>query len=196
MTQLNSSSSKLSADDRYELAAVAQNQERTNNPKHLILMGVFIVVISLIVLALAWRSKSAAIEDLDKKSRELAQINQLIEDIQRLEAEQETNPLEDINQPIPDIFSQFTRYATQAKLSQDIGFPSNSNSSSRVQPMLNSTRITYPYSVRNPSLASLLDWVNISTEQIPGLGIQELTLKPESQNWLLKVTYVRYERKE
>lgn len=191
MSQLNASNPKLSPDDRYELAAGAQNRERTNSPKHLIVFGLVIVVLSLIILAIAWRSKASAMDDLGKRSRELAQIHQLIDNIQTLERSQEADPLGDENQAISDILSQFKRYAKQSKIEHDIGIPTGSR-----QPMLNSTKVTYPYSVRDPSLAYLLDWINLSVEQIPGLGVQEMTLKPEAKNWLLKVTYVRHERKE
>ncbi len=195
MTQLNPTNTRLSADDRYELATIAQSHERTNSPKHLVILGLFIVIASLIILIFAWRIKAGAIESYSQRANELTRIHQLITNIETLESAQNVNPLQDENQPISDILSQFKRYATQAKIASDIGLPGN-NKTSRVQPMLNSTRIIYPYSVRDPSLVSLLDWVQISTEQIPGLGVQGITIKPEAKNWSLKVTFVRYERNE
>ena len=196
MTQLNPTKTRLSDDDRYELATVAQIHERANSPKHLVVLGLFVVLVSLVILIFAWRIKAGAIENNRRKADELTRIHELIANIETLENAQNVNPLQDENQPIPDILSQFKRYATQAKIERDIGLPSNNNKTSRVQPMLNSTKIIYPYSVRDPSLASLLDWVQISTEQIPGLGVQEITIKPEAKNWFLKVTFVRYERNE
>ncbi|MGV6815264.1 MAG: hypothetical protein ACWA5W_09700 [Phycisphaerales bacterium] len=183
---------RLSKDDRYELAAIAQNQLRLNSPKHLLALGIFCVVISLVILAIAWQSRAGAEKSLAKRQRELTQINQLITQITALEAAQASNPDQDRFKPIPDMLSQLKRFGTQAQLEHDIGLPKNQKS----LPEGNAILKKYPYVLRDPSLERLLDWIRISTEQIPGLEVTDLTIKPAKNDWTMTVTLSRYERKE
>ncbi len=192
MSQLNTPQGKLSPDDRYELAARAQNQQRLNYPKHLIGLGLLLVVISLVVLVISWQVRSAAQEANTRVAYELTQIEQLITDIQTLEASQATSQDRDRGQPIPDMLSKFKRYGIQAKLENDIGLPKNPKS----RPEGNARLMSYPYTLRDPSLEHLLDWVRISIDQTPGLGVTSMEIKPAKQDWTMTITLSRYERNE
>lgn len=192
MSQLNTPQGKLSPDDRYELAARAQNQQRLNYPKHLIGLGLLLVVISLVVLVISWRVRSAAQEANTRVAYELTQIERLITDIQTLEATQATSQDRDRGQPIPDMLSKFKRYGIQAKLENDIGLPKNPKS----RPEGNARLMSYPYTLRDPSLERLLDWVRISIDQTPGLGVTSMEIKPAKQDWTMTITLSRYERNE
>lgn len=192
MSQLNTPQGKLSPDDRYELAARAQNQQRLNYPKHLIGLGLLLVVISLVVLVISWQVRSTAQEANTRVAYELTQIEQLITDIQTLEASQATSQDRDRGQPIPDMLSKFKRYGIQAKLENDIGLPKNPKS----RPEGNARLMSYPYTLRDPSLEHLLDWVRISIDQTPGLGVTSMEIKPAKQDWTMTITLSRYERNE
>lgn len=192
MSQLNTPQGRLSADDRYELAARAQNQQRLNYPKHLIGLGLLLVVISLVVLVISWQVRSAAQEANTRVAYELTQIEQLITDIQTLEATQATSQDRHRGQPIPDMLSKFKRYGIQAKLENDIGLPKNPKS----RPEGNARLMSYPYTLRDPSLEHLLDWVRISIDQTPGLGVTSMEIKPAKQDWTMTITLSRYERNE
>ncbi|PCI08244.1 hypothetical protein COB72_08690 [bacterium] len=192
MSQLNTPQGKLSPDDRYELAARAQNQQRLNYPKHLIGLGLLLVVVSLVVLVISWQVRSAAQEANTRVAYELTQIEQLITDIQTLEATQATSQDRDRGQPIPDMLSKFKRYGIQAKLENDIGLPKNPKS----RPEGNARLMSYPYTLRDPSLEHLLDWVRISIDQTPGLGVTSMEIKPAKQDWTMTITLSRYERNQ
>ena len=185
-------STPMSSDDRYELASIAQNQHRLNNPKHLLGMGIFVVILSVIFLAIAWQSRSSATKALANDTRTLENIRELIADITSLEESQANSSGQDQFKSIPDILSQFKRFGVQAKLEHDIGLPKDPKS----RPEGNAKLMTYPYTLRDESLEHLLDWIRISTEQIPGLEVTDLTIKPARNDWTMTVTLSRYERIE
>lgn len=192
MSALGTSNTRLSSDDRYELAAKAQNQQRLNYPTHLIVMGLVLVVISIIIVALAWQSRSSASTQLENKAYELTQVKSLITEINALQLSLATKSSLDEFEPILDIYSRLEDFATQAKLETKLGPPSNPQS----LPQGNARKKTYPYTVRDSSLEHMLDWINISTQQIPGLEVQDITIKPTAQAWTMVVTLSRYERNQ
>ncbi len=192
MSHLEISHDRLSADDRYELAAKAQNQQRLNYPTHLIALGLILVFASIVVLAIAWQVRARAHKDNLKAANNLAQIKLLINDIQLLEMAQTNDSNFDEHTPIPDMLSKFKRYASQAKLKNELGIPKNPTSRREG----NARKMTYPYTVMDPSLEHLLNWVKIATEQTPGLKVTDLEIKPTKLNWTMRVTFTRYERIE
>jgi len=192
MSSLRTPSGRLSPDDRYELAARAQNQQRLNYPRHLIVLGGLLVFISIVLLAIAWQIRSSAISSNTKKADDLVRIKQYIGDINALALAQKINPRQNEYDRIDDILSQFQRLASQSKLEHDIGLPIRP----KTIPVGNARKLTYPYTVRDNSLEHLLDWVKISKEQIPGLEVSDLSIKPNTQDWTLTVTFTRYERKQ
>ena len=195
MSMVNTTSGRLSADDRYELAAIAQNQERLNYPKHLIFVGLMLVGLALIIFIVGWRMRSSALKANSLKAVELASINELIDELNTLEATQANDPDQDLYQPIPDIFSRLERFATQAKLENKLVLPSGRRNTNRSRPITgNARQMLYPYTIRDSSLEHMLDWIKISTEQIAGLEVTDLEIKPAKQNWTMTVTLSRYER--
>lgn len=192
MSSLNTSSTRLSADDRYELAARAQNQQRLNYPTHLIVLGSLLVFVSIVMLVIAWQVRSSAQSTNFKRTNEIVQIEQLISEIQSLKASRASDLTLDQNAPIPDMLSKLKRYAAQANLDNELGIPRNPTSRTEG----NARKMTYPYTVIDPSLEHLLDWVKISMDQIPGLEVTDLEIKPTKLSWTMKVTLARYERIE
>jgi len=183
---------RLSADDRYELAAKAQHQQRLNYPTHLIALGLILVFASIVILAIAWQVRSSAHKAHLKVASKLVQIEQLVAEIQAIERAQTNDSTLDEHAPIPDMLSKFKRYASQAKLKNELGIPIKPTSRREG----NARKMTYPYTVMDPSLEHLLDWVKISLDQTPGLEVTDLEIKPTKLNWTLKVTFTRYERIE
>ncbi len=187
---------RLSDDDRYELASIAQNQQRLNYPQHLILIGIMLVVVSIVALVVGWQSRSGAQKNNIKQANDLVAIESTISQIIALEQAQESNPDQDLLQPIPDMFSRLERYATQAQLESKLVLPKG-NSQSRSRPIAgNATQKIYPYTIKDPSLEHLLDWIEISTSQIPGLEVRDIEIEPAKNDWTMKVTLSRYERNE
>ena len=188
----NPSNNSMTADDRYELAALASNQQRLNFPSHLITIGAIAVFASLIILFISWQSRSKAQSTYTKQSYKLVNIESLITQITTLEITRASSQDRDDGKPIPDMLSKLKRYATQAKLENELGLPRNPKS----RPEGNARLMTYPYTLRDPSLEHLLNWIRISTDQIPGLSVTDLTIKPAKNDWSMSVTLSRYERNE
>ena len=192
MSTLDSTNPRLSRDDRYELAARAKNQQRMNHPTHLVVLGIILVVVALVVLAVAWRTRAAAATTSAREAQELVSIENLIEQIRAIETAQNDAGQADIFQPMPEILSRLQSYGQRAGLENDVGLPQNPNR--RVEG--NALLRTYPYTVRDPSLESLLGWLRIAQREIPGLEVRELELQPGNQYWTMTVVLSRYERNE
>lgn len=192
MTTLDTDARRLSPDDRYELASRAQSQQRLNNPRHLIMLGVVLVIVSLILLVIAWQTQAKAKQKNESRARSLVKIEQLIGEIQALSASQNSSTEQDIYQPIPGILSKLQGYGRQAQLANEVGLPRNS----QTRPEGNAKLTTYPYTLRDPSLEHLLDWVRIAKREIPGLQVRELSIQPANQNWTMTVVLARYERNQ
>ncbi len=191
MTTLDASNSRLTADDRYELATRAQNQQRNNSPRHLIMLGVLLLIISLIVLGVAWQTRAAALNANQQMARDAVKVQNLIAEIEALKLAQSLQTEEDIFQPLPDILSTLQSLARQAQFEVDLGLPRNPLS----RPEGNAILKTYPYVVSDPSLEHLLDWIKLAQQQIPGLQVRELSIQPRNLNWTMSVVLARYERK-
>lgn len=181
----------MTPDDRYELATRAQNQQRSNSPRHLIMLGALLLVISLIVLGVTWQTQAAAAKTNAQTARDLVKIENLIIEIEALKLAQSSKTEEDIYKPLPDILSTLQNLAKQAQFESDLGLPRNPIN----RPEGNAILKTYPYIVSDPSLEHLLDWVRLAQQQIPGLQVRELSIQPRNQNWTMSVVLARYERK-
>ncbi|MCA9277020.1 MAG: hypothetical protein KDA29_13445 [Phycisphaerales bacterium] len=191
MSTLDASNTRLTPDDRFELASRAQGQQRLNAPRHLIVMGVLLLIISLIALGVAWQTNAAASKKNERAARDLVKIEGLITEINALKAARATNPDDDKLKPLPDILSTLQNLATRAGL-QDVGLPRNQSSRPEGDAILK----TYPYTnINDASLENLLEWVRLAEQDIPGMQVRELTLQPRPQSWSLSVVFARYERR-
>jgi hypothetical protein len=193
MSALDARQARLSADDRYELASRAQNQQRLNAPKHLIVLGVMLLVIALIALGIAWQTQSAAAEKNGRAARDMIKIENLIADITLLQATLSTDTDSDILKPQPDILSKLEAMGERAGLASGIGLPNNQSSRPEGDLILRS----YPYrNIRDRSLESLINWVRLAEQEIPGLHVREISIQPRSNAWSMDVVLARYERRE
>jgi hypothetical protein len=191
VSTLDAGNARLTPDDRFELASRAQNQQRLNAPKHLIVLGVILLVVSLIALGVAWQTRSSAMQKNEREARNLVKIEGLIGEIGTLRAARENNPNDDILEPLPDILSTFQNLASRAGL-QQVGLPRNQGSRPEGDAILK----TYPYTnINDDSLENLLEWVRLAEQEIPGMQVRELTLQPRPQSWSMSVVFARYERR-
>jgi hypothetical protein len=192
MSTLDARQSRLTADDRYELAMRAQNQQRLNSPKHLIVLGILLLVVSLVAFGVAWQTQRSALEKNELAARDLARVESLIQDIQSLQAAQAVNPNDEMLRPLPGILSTLENLGERAGLDA-VGLPRNQGSRTEGDAELK----TYPYNnVRAQSLESLLNWVRLAEQEIPGLHVRELTIEPRTTAWSMDVVLARYERKQ
>lgn len=181
---------KLSADDRYELASRAQMHERRSRPAHLVAFGVLFFVAAVMFLAFAWKHNSASENKLLGNRVAAVNVEQMMERIKQLEIAQSESTGDDLYAPIPDILTRITRIGEQVGLQNPIGLPRNTPPRTEGSARL----MSYPYTVRDQSLQGILEWIQQTQEQIPGLQVRDLAINLNAQSWVVKVTLTRYER--
>ncbi len=192
MSTLDANKARLSADDRYELATRAQNQQRLNAPRHLIAMGMVLLAVSLIAAGFAWKTQAGAKKKNEAAANNLVKIESLIEQIQSLQAASTGSAQLDILKPLPDILSTLESLGPRASLKNSIALPRNQNSRPEGDLILK----TYSYeNINDPSIERLLDWVRLAEQEIPGLHVREISIEPRQQYWSMDVILARYERK-
>lgn len=184
--------SRLSADDRYELASRATLHARKSRPVHLVLFGVAVLVAAAISFMYSWRYNNAAERTLVNSSVSAISVERMIAQIHELETAQSQSPVNDKFIPIPDILTRITRVGEQVGLENDLNLPRNTQPRTEGAARL----LSYPYTVRDSSLERILQWIQRSQEQIPGLQVREITISLNAKSWLVKVTLTRYERIE
>lgn len=183
---------RLSADDRYELASRASAHERRARPAHLVAMGAIALMISLLVLGLAWRSEKAAARALTRAGSTAAEVERLIAQIETLQQAESAPKGDDPFVAIPDLLSRLTQMGVEAGLQNEVPLPRSTTPRTEGSARL----LTYPYTVRDVSLERVLAWIDMATARIPGLSVREITLNPAPTSWVVKVTFSRYERIE
>jgi hypothetical protein len=183
---------RLSDDDRYALAARAEAGARSNRPSHLIAIAALALLMTLVVAGFAWRSDARAARLERNAARDLTTLRASAERLGELQARVATSPEVDRNRPIPDILSRLGSLAREAGLDPVPPIPTQSSDIGN-----NARRLNYQYqSLRSPSLAAVLRWVNLCTERIPGMHVRVLIIKPAPTLWSVDVTFARYERLE
>ena len=191
MSTLDTNSTRLSDDDRYELANRAQNQQRVNSPRHFVVFGIILLMVAIVILASAWRSQSSAIKQNQQAARKLVEVQNAISNIRALEAQSDSATENKDFDPIPGILSKIEGLGSQANLKNPIKVPQQGE---RVE----GEAILKSYSYTNinePSLEKMLDWVRLAEQEIPGLHVREITIKPRQQYWSMDVVLGRYERR-
>lgn len=183
---------RIGADDRYELAARASAQERRSRPTHLVVIGTLALLVAIVALALGWRASAGAERTLRANQAESAEIERLLTRIRTLEAAEEQQAGSDPFRPIPDLLTRLTRLGEEVGLANPLSLPENM--SPRVYG--SSRRLSYPYTVRDPSLDRVLEWIERSMQEIPGLRVRKLAISPNPRFWVVQVTLSRYERIE
>lgn len=183
---------RFSPDDRYELASRAESQMRRNHPSHLVVLAAMVFLVSLIVLVLAWRTDADAHKKLRDKVYQLGSIKSELATLQRLEQQSATTARNAEFDPIPNMRSRLESIASSVGLDSLNGVLPKTSSNT----LSNAIKNNYTYTVRDASLENTLAWVQASTEQIPGLRVSSIDIKPTNTTWTVQVTLYRYERFE
>jgi hypothetical protein len=87
--------------------------------------------------------------------------------------------------------SRMEELATRAGMTNRPNAPASPEDKSRPGIMLH----RHVYSgVQDPSLAALVEWVRLATEEVAGLEVESLKVRPEPAGWRMDVTFRRWER--
>lgn len=181
---------RMSDDDRYELASLAEARARSNRPGHLIAIGLLVVFVGLMLAAFAWRADAGAARRLDGAARDMATLQTQAERLADLRSRMATSPTEDRYREIPDILTRIGTISREAGLDSVPSVPTQRN-----DPFTNARRVNYTYTnVRDGSLEDLVGWTALVTERIPGMHVRSISIRPQPNAWSMNVTFARFER--
>lgn len=182
-----------SEDRRLELAASAARARRSNEPRSLLLFAGLVLTVALLVATLAWRSYAGAAEALDLERQ--ASVNALAKAAElkaMLAAGAATNS--QAWEPSTTIASRISGAGVEAGLKSAVGLPKGERT--RGENKLGSKQVQYDYELRDPSFEALLKFMQAATQRVPGLEVHSVLIRPEAQEWFLRVTFARWERME
>ncbi len=176
---------RMTPDERYEQAALAQMGARRNRPRHLVVLGATVLVVAMIVTIFAWTSQAGAARDLAKRETQLETLAELTAEWKVLSASEES--ADNIDRRFQQ--SRVRELATQAGMV---------NAPPLAQPRLDTYKDTrrarYRYSVSDKSLASLMTWVDLMLSEYRGVWVHEIEIKPSGDTWQMQVVFARWEQ--
>lgn len=177
--------SRMTPDERYEMAALAQMGERRNRPTHFVVLGALALVVSLVAVGVTWYGRASAASELERRERRLVELADLTSRWLALSQTQESEGGDEGR--IPQ--SRVRELATRAGMSAapPLAQP-------RIDNYQNARRERYRYSVRDKSLEALMTWVDLMLSEFRGVWVHEIEVKPSGDEWQLQVVFARWEQ--
>lgn len=177
---------RMTPDERYEQAAIAQMGERRNRPTHFVVLGALALCVAVVAVLVAWFARGAAAEELARRESRLEELATLTSEWVALSQSDEGEASED--RRIPQ--SRVRELASQAGMSATPPL-----AQPRIDTYQNARRAKYSYSnVRDESLEALMTWVRLMLEEFPGAWVHEIEIKPSGNAWQLEVVFARWEQ--
>jgi hypothetical protein len=175
---------------RLALAATAARAERQNQPKVLLYGAGLLLLIALIFLGTSFRTSVAAASDLRAQRK---QAEDIVKDAGELKAIREAVKSGPVNQSAIQVRTRIEQAGADVGLKARVP---TANTRTDPQPGLHSKQMRYDYEIRDEELPKLLQWVQKSVQDVPGLEVYSISLKPEAHQWTLRVSFSRWERIE
>lgn len=182
---------KLGEDAKFELSLAATARERRNRPMVLVFGAAALLIVSGLLAIYGVATRASARSELRIRQEDQSRAEALVGEWKRLVQAETASPVASgIQKPFK--ISSMEDLAVRARMKNKPTPPSTREDKSR--PGLIITRYTYP-DVRDPNLDALVEWVRIATEEMQGLDVESITLKPEpAAGWKMDVTFRRWER--
>ena len=176
---------------RLALAAAAARAERQNQPKVLLYAAGLLLLAALLFLGITFRASLAAASDLKTQKR---QAQETIDQAGLLKALHEAAAAApELVQPATQVLSRIEQAGVDAGLKNKVPIP---RPRFETPPGLGSKQTRLDYEIRDESLPRMLDWMERAVAEVPGLEVYSVSLKPETHQWILRVTFSRWERTE
>lgn len=185
---------ELSADERRAImAASAARTERVNRPIHLVALACVLLIVAAGALLLAWGRLKSANTQLGHAADQRQRFIELGTRWREVAARASGDQGPKAGDSITTLGSRIQAQASQAGLVNSPGVPTTRDAARAGQPT--KRVITSFTNVKDPDLAALLRWIDLSLEEIPGLDLHALTLRIEQDQWnLSSVQFSRWER--
>ncbi len=187
-------SAPLTEDDKLLLASQAAGNERANRPTMLLLLAGGVLAASLVFVLLSYSQYSAAKKVLARQAYEATTIAQNVAAVRvmRAAAQADTGPR--LSEQEETIRSRLIDIAVGAGINRSGINPLSLTRS--VKQNLGSVQMNVTFEVRDASLPAMMAWLDRVTQQMSGIEVQKITLRPEAQQWFLLVTFTRWEKPE
>lgn len=177
----------LSREDRDDLTASAQASERRNRPLGLIVLGGSLSFIALVALLIAVFSVLAARRERARHLDILRTTQELAGELEALAQVERTRG----NDPFaPDfaIRSTIENAAVRAGLPK----PALPNESLSGKGAIK--QVLLAYTMRDNDIARILTWIR-DVQGLPGVGVNRIQIVPQGNQWVVSVTFSRWERR-
>jgi hypothetical protein len=179
---------KISEDLRYELVDAARVAEMSNRPRSLLVLATALFLVAGVVLMVTLGARERAVGQFRVQSDRQTMVAGLVQQFEAVERIRQQGG-EDLHGHLPNLFSLIEQAATDAGLRSKPPIP-NPRSSREA----GGIRYVYDYTIRDPSLGALLDWVQRARVLVPGLQVSSIEIQPQPKEWQFDVTFVRWER--
>jgi hypothetical protein len=176
---------------RLAMAAVAARAERLNQPSILLYLAALLLLAALIFLGVEFRASLSASSHL---SSEKSQAEETIQKAGRLKALREAAQAEpSLSQPATQVRTRIEQAGVDVGLKNRVPLPTTRTER---PPGLGSMQTRFDYEVRDEDLQRLLQWTQKAVTDVPGLEVYSISLRPEAHQWILRVSFSRWERTE
>lgn len=196
MTTMNAPTPGLDAsaiaDLRFDHSMAAQRSEQANRPRIYVVLALVALIGCVLALLWSWSSYASARRALVAEQATAARAVELAGRLQALKLASVSDSGPRANEPVDRLLSRLESIGRDAGLKNGVPLPGRNRGLTQqgmVQVKLN-------YELRDISLGALLVWVERAMDEVPGLEVFSLSLRPESQQWVLKVQFSRWERAE
>lgn len=190
MSEHSHDTSRLSADDRYDLALSGNAASRRNKPSHLVIIAGMVFVIACSVLGLTSCQSSKVRDNLKGRVSQRDTVAKLLAELTAIERAADPEA-EAVFEPYPGFRSKMEEIADQTGLSNKLEFARRNQS----QDAPGAVRVTFDYNdIEEDSLGPLLAFAQAATDQIPGTYVAGITLRPRPDKWQMDIKFERWER--
>ncbi|MCW5754854.1 MAG: hypothetical protein KIT24_09140 [Phycisphaeraceae bacterium] len=179
----------LTHDQRQDLAEAAVFAERRNRPRHLVMLGLLLLVVSGLALIWGLSSYRGARTEADRERNNVFRLKQLAamhDALTRTKADPVAGPP---YAPVPNLQTRLEGLATGVGLPRP---PLPQERRDRAQAGAQSLRLTYR--IRHDEPGPLFNWLAKAMSEIEGLELYSLRVQPEASTWSFEVTFSRWER--
>lgn len=190
----NEERNRLSEEAHFELSLEASSHERRNRPRGLVMLAVAAVILSVIFAAYGVRARASAQSQLQAVVRNEAVVEALSAEWVQLEAIEQDPSRGRVARRVEDPISQMENLARQAGLT--VPAPPRVTD----EPPRGGVRLKkYNYNdeakpITSPTLGPLFEWLRLVQTADLGMEVDALSLRPETNNWRMTVSFRRLER--
>lgn len=181
-------------ESRLLAAATAARSERRNRPTAFLLSAGVLLVIALLWLAVTFMAYRAARATMLSQQAQAATIAKNVSDVRTLKAAASADTGPRLNEQEGAIRSRLIEIGVAAGLTRENITP---RALTRVPKRdLGSVLMTAGFEARDPALGPLLGWLERAVAQMPGIEVYKIVIRPESQQWFMQVSFLRWEKPE